>query len=441
MNNTNINTILEAVGELDNSVLENAFKPRKKKPIALIVIAAAAAVSLLVGFTAAHRNYVALNGEPLFEYNIKIHDEVIIPPLEEMKTVGAVELEQSVEDHGYIYYIQARPSEVIKKYNLTPMINDNFSEEINIDNYPDLLLNGIYQTYVSVPQNMNFNGSTASFLHFRYFLIDKQNGLPVDFTMMCHIVEPKTPLNRRFKAEEGNFELIELNTGEKAYVEQTFYTDKTSSYAAFTYDGIVYSVSADTDLAGMKQILADLGITKPNFDYYKQDGARILTADELIALGAEGDSRGYTLTAVPSELFAKYNVAPIMNAEYFAEERSEITVQGASSGMAIIDYTLTDKESGKPISVKAQFFVNGESSFGFNFSTIDGKPSDAFNHCETLCLADGSEVFVADRYSRLISGYNAHAVFCCDGVGYKLIAKNTDINEMKQILKNLGITE
>lgn len=267
MNNTNnINSVLEAVGELDNTVLENAFKPKRKKPVALIVIAAAAAVSLLVGFTYAIniKHSMVLNGEPLFEYNIKVHDEVTIPPYEEIEAMGETYLVEWVEDHGYIYYTEARPSAVLEKYALTPLINNNFSDDINSDNYPELLWDDTYLTYVYVPlDDINSKGVTVSFLLFRYYLIDKQSGLPVYFTMMCHIEEPKIPINHSHKAEDGNYELIGLNNGETAYVEQQFYEglDELNSHADFIYDGIIYSASAHTDLNGMKQILSNLGIT------------------------------------------------------------------------------------------------------------------------------------------------------------------------------------
>lgn len=173
------------------------------------------------------------------------------------------------------------------------------------------------------------------------------------------------------------------------------------------------------------------------FNYYPQAQAHILTTDELKGLGAIGDNRGYTLTALPSELFARYNVTPLMNAELFSEEKSEITVNG-SSAQAILKYTLTDKETNKPITVEVQFDTDGKSSFGTNYTSLNGNANEVFSHYEVITLADGSEAFVADRYLQPFSRYDAQAVFCHNGIGYKILARNVDINEMKQILANLG---
>lgn len=198
--------------------------------------------------------------------------------------------------------------------------------------------------------------------------------------------------------------------------------------AAFAVLGCSIAIRSGVSFDGREQI---------SFNYYAQSDAHILTAEELQALGATGDNRGYTLSVLPSELFSMYNVTPLMNAELFDEEES-VTVTGSST-QAIVSYTITDKETGKPISVKAEFYTAGEASFGANYTTLDGKGEDAFSHYEAIELNDGSKAFVADRYSQLISGYNSQAVLCRDGVGFKVTAKNTDISEMKNILKKLAV--
>lgn len=175
-----------------------------------------------------------------------------------------------------------------------------------------------------------------------------------------------------------------------------------------------------------------------DFNYHPQTQAHILTTDELKDLGAIGDNRGYTLTALPSELFARYNVTPLMNTEFFSEEKSEITVNGSST-QAILDYTLTDKKTNNTITVTAQFDTDGKSSFGANYTSLNGKATDTFSHYEFITLSDGSQAFVADRYLNGFNIYRADAVLCYNGIGYRIYARNTDINEMKQILTNLGV--
>lgn len=241
----NINTILDAVGELDNTVLENAFKPRKKKPVALIVIAAAAALSLLVGFTTVIRN-------------------------------------------GMFFEDQ---------------------------------------------QQMSFN-------------------------------------------------------------------------------------------------------------YYPQAQAHILTEEELIALGAVKEGSGsFKLSILPSELFELYNAAPLMNSEFFGEEH-EVVLVNSLPIQTIIEYTLTDKESGKRLGIHMQLKQTGEGSFTPSYGIIgSGEVEDIFSHYETIVLADGSEGFVADRYLNGLNRYTSEAVFCYNGIGYQIQAQDdTDINEMKLMLKKLGVT-
>lgn len=53
-------------------------------------------------------------------------------------------------------------------------------------------------------------------------------------------------------------------------------------------------------------------------------------------------------------------------------------------------------------------------------------------------LGDSTQAFVADRYSQLTSKYRSQAVLCCGG-GFRIIAENTDANEMKLIPKYLGV--
>lgn len=175
------------------------------------------------------------------------------------------------------------------------------------------------------------------------------------------------------------------------------------------------------------------------FNYYPLTDAKILTVDELKELGTltEG-TYGYKLTALPSELFRQFNITPLMNADFFIEEESEMDVK-ASPTQTIMDYTLTDKESGKPINFYIEFHTEGKGSFSMNYQLLgDGKVTDIFSHYEFITLADGSQAFVADRYLHGFNIYSSEAVLCYNGIGYRINARNVDINEMKQILANLG---
>lgn len=179
-----------------------------------------------------------------------------------------------------------------------------------------------------------------------------------------------------------------------------------------------------------------------SFNYYPQAQANIPTEEELIALGAvkEGSS-DFRLNVLLSELFKLYNIAPLMNSEFFSEE-PEVVIINSLPTQTIIEYTLTDKESAKQTKIKLQFKQTGDGTFSHGYHIIGGgEVEDIFSHYETIALADGSEGFVADRYLNGLNRYTSEAVFCYNGIGYQIQAQDdTDINEMKLMLKKLGVT-
>ncbi len=191
----------------------------------------------------------------------------------------------------------------------------------------------------------------------------------------------------------------------------------------------------------------DGGEPMVTFNYYAQPGAHIPSAEELTALGSVTDERGaidehgdgdITVAAGLSDVSDLFNVN-LLSAPARYDEDGGIGIEISSRGKAArIKYTLADKESKKPISIEAQLFTSGNSTFGANFNAIGGKGEDTFYHYETVTLSDGSEAFVGARNSRHGSKYTA--VFCRDGIGYKLQAECEDINGMKQILADLGVT-
>lgn len=182
------------------------------------------------------------------------------------------------------------------------------------------------------------------------------------------------------------------------------------------------------------------------FNYYAQSGAHIPSAEELSALGTitggsgEFDEHGdgdITVSAALSDVSALFNAKLLSAPERFDEDGGiGINISGHGTA-ARIRYTLTDRESQKPVSIEIRLFTSGNSTFGANYHTIGGNGEDTFYHYETVTLSDGSDAFVAARNSRLGSEYTA--VFCRDGIGCKLQAECEDINEMKRILADLGV--
>ncbi|MCH5196899.1 MAG: hypothetical protein J1F28_09290 [Oscillospiraceae bacterium] len=270
MNNTDINLILEAAGELDNYVLENAFGRRKKKPIALIAIASAAALSLLVGFTVIYSNNVVVNGKPVFEYNIKIHDEVTPPSAEELMEIGVSDI-YSNSANCYEYAAKdIDPRDIIRKYNITPLANDNFSRadihgystsDRDAEEYRELFLS---KTRVQVAEDYHENGMYGSYVRFIYWLADDNLDIPVNFRVLCLTGNYNASMTQNFssvKPDGSDIVCIDLNNNEKCLINQSRYDNgEILSVATFTYDGMIYDIHADTDIEGMKRILSDLGV-------------------------------------------------------------------------------------------------------------------------------------------------------------------------------------
>lgn len=271
MNSTNINAILEAAGELDNEVLENAFRKRKKKPIALIVVAAAAAaLSVLAGFAVAYKNNVLVNGEPVFDYNITIHDEVTLLSEDEISEMN-VSFFHYQDTNAYEYAVtDIDPRDLISKYNITTLGNNgNFSRADNKgysthdrdeDEYLRLFLS---RTRVGVADDYHVDGMYGSYVSFIYWLSDDKFNIPVNFRVMCMTGNYSGSLTQEFTSmtDSSDIAYIDLNNNEKAVIHQTNYGDRDiSCLATFTYDGMIYDIHADTDIEGMKQIFIDLGI-------------------------------------------------------------------------------------------------------------------------------------------------------------------------------------
>lgn len=305
MNNTN--TILDAMGELDNEILENAFRPKRKKPLILTVIAAAAALSLLVGFTAAERSRMEYRGEPVIDFNIKVHDDYVIPPIGEMVALGARDFLIQHEDSefvknnfdfnatddytifkpeyapgdeppedlpfdilndyeaGYFYAIDNfSPSTVIEKYGFKSYINGNFTENVSLDDFPPevytredfkeaITLMKLYPMHVDVTENC---------IYTRFWLIDNESGLPVYIAINHYIAESDEPVVSYHSTCSGKHEVITLNDGSKAMLEMSgFITgdEHPSAYTEFTYNGDLYAMSCPVDIDGMKRIIKNFG--------------------------------------------------------------------------------------------------------------------------------------------------------------------------------------
>ncbi|MBD5130914.1 MAG: hypothetical protein HDT43_13470 [Ruminococcaceae bacterium] len=268
--------LFEAIGGIDDDIAANALRTTercgRKIPFKLVLIAAAlAAVSLLVGFTVIFKNTVEQNGKKLIEFNIKIYDDLVHPSFEELTEMGAYDLYDGTPGVQTIYrgywnygfYIKADPRTVIEKYglDLTVNNNDNFTTANSEEYSEDQGFNWFYQMHVGfgVNEYIENMGQNEAVLSFMFGLVDKRLDLPVSFITWCYTEELNVPVSYNI-ANCEKYEVIDMNNGEKALLGQYDNTDFTRTIAYFTYDGIVYNVSAITDIDGMKEVLADLGV-------------------------------------------------------------------------------------------------------------------------------------------------------------------------------------
>ncbi len=238
----------------------------------------------------------------------------------------------------------------------------------------------------------------------------------------------------------NTYNILEAIGGLDNNILENAFKPKKKKRMAFT---VIAAAAALTAILGCASVLRSAvrfdGNEQISLNYYAQKDARFLTYDELVGLGAEkvGTGNNYTIDMLPSELFALYNVKPLLNSEFYDEEQP-VTIINSAAAQAVLGYTLTDKNSGKSFSIQAQFGSSDDLSFGLNVIGLNGEAEDTFNHFEFLTLADGSRAFVGDRYLQLISDYSSQAVLCRDGVGFVITAKGVGLEEMKEFVENLG---
>lgn len=233
-----INPLLEAINDIDDSFISNAAEPRKR-PIALIIAAATAAVLALAGFTAAFRSGVRINGNDAFDYDLTVQ-EMTIPEKEELTALGAVDSHKS----EYSFDWETLPSELWDTFGISPLMNGNFTEE--------KCGTGVWVSFT--------NGDPAS-ADFDYELTDIKRGLTVKVGIYCLL---KEGAGLRSNYEEDNAEIVTvtLKDGSKALIYDDYLGgyEKYKAYADFSYGGIVYKLSAWTDKQGMTDILTDFGV-------------------------------------------------------------------------------------------------------------------------------------------------------------------------------------
>lgn len=240
------NSIYEALNNIDDKFVSEAAKVRRKRPLALTAVVAAAAVAatLLVGFTVVNRNGVRINNKDAFDYSLTVR-EMTIPTDSEMNALGAVNQHKS----EYTYEWKTLPSSLFKTFGISPIMNEFFSEE-ECENF-------VWVNYTSdgIPANTTID----------YELTNKNLNKAVKFQIFCMNKEG-AGLNTSLiasAADEDKMETLTLKDESKAIICEDFlggYNIYVSS-ANFSYDGIAYSLTIrDSNNNDMKQVLTDLGV-------------------------------------------------------------------------------------------------------------------------------------------------------------------------------------
>lgn len=252
-----LNPLVLALNDIDTRYIVEP--KRKKRPIALTIAAAAAAMTLLTGFTVriltSDDPGVNFNYENLFNYNIIDKKDLNILTKDELQEIGAIE-RGNFEYETYTFLFEDMlPSEILKLYNADPITldNDNFTEEPS-----DVYVHGMFD-------NDSFEFKDLSF---SYNLIHQKTGEKLDFTCTYSVDGYQISSNHSYddQNQECTKEVIDLNDGSKCLVTEVSNKGYEGIYgrADFSYNGAVYFIdsiySGKIDMDGMKQILADLGV-------------------------------------------------------------------------------------------------------------------------------------------------------------------------------------
>ena len=138
------------------------------------------ATALFAGFAYVEKYGVYIGDDFIFGYDLYAQEDMLLPSIEEMARWGAVELGDAsqgvsgVPGAGYHYHFKKStlPSDLFEKFNIHPLINDNFTEEIT-------------DVYANAWLNTTGKNIQTQDIMFTYKLTDKETGIPVEFDITC----------------------------------------------------------------------------------------------------------------------------------------------------------------------------------------------------------------------------------------------------------------
>lgn len=247
MTENKINPLLDAIGEIDDSIIGNAKKP-KKRPLLIIAAAAAvtaaAALMMIAGAESTNKSYLELrNHQRVMDYNVIVQNGVNTDPHDRLLEMGAETDPRA--DRSLYYDLNARPSEVFELLNVNVLMNDRFTDE---------------ETQILVEFGNVHSADNWNYLELHYSLTDKETGLTIHFLVCIKLGEDGDIVFCHQEAKE--FEHMDLNDGSKMmYYAGNEEEYGTRYYGTFSYGGIIYDYSTfHTDYDTFLQTIEDLGI-------------------------------------------------------------------------------------------------------------------------------------------------------------------------------------
>ena len=249
------------MGYIDDGIAERAInsatQKKRKKPITLIAIVAAAAVlSMIVGFSAKN---------DAFEINFhgnNISQRGFTATLTDQQYTVPEEFETMRDGYGHIRgFVDMLPSEVYEKVGLTMLTSENFTETKDVKMRRSID-SGEQHSWEPMIKTSELNNKDVS-LEIEYCLYDKNINANVWFRP-TYIADNEHCIwnGASFGLADDNADIVKLNDGGLAMV-----SDDT---AAFVLDGAYYHLSFDdyknekiATIDNMKQVLADLNLYTP----------------------------------------------------------------------------------------------------------------------------------------------------------------------------------
>lgn len=218
-----LNPLVLALNDIDTRYIVEP--KRRKRPIALMIAAAAAAITMVVGFTGYIQSHHSVEYDSgSFELNVTLHDEVIVP--EEYKS------------YRYTLYTMedTTAEEMFKMFNVKPLITDKF-EYTEGDHGPAVSTGDV--TFRCSLYNKTINRELR---YYAKYIFDNYD---VTFSSADF-------------AGAKDYKVVKLNDGSRAVIADS----EIVISARFAYDGVIYDLNMldGGTMEQMEQVLADLGI-------------------------------------------------------------------------------------------------------------------------------------------------------------------------------------